>query len=234
VVVEAAPYDEFSSRYAEHAERNPFQRLYDRPAILAMAGDVDGKFVLDVGCAAGHLSAQLAGRGAEVLGVDASEELIGMARTKCGSAAEFVCADIREPLDFVGSGSVDLITASLVLHYLEDWQPTLSEFRRVLRPGGAAVVSVHHPEDWHWFEGSRYFETQLVTDTWVMAGEPQQVSFYRRPLSATFSAIRSAGFRVDDLDEPQPAPECRREDPRIHELLTTAPRFLYLRLVPES
>lgn len=231
--MDAAPYDEFSTRYAEHAERSPFQRLYDRPAILAMTGEVSGKFVLDVGCAAGHLSAELAGRGATVLGVDASEKLVGMARTRFGSAAEFVCADIREPLGFVGSASVDLVTASLVLHYIEDWQPTLSEFRRVLRPGGAVVASVHHPEDWHWFEGARYFETETVTDTWMIAGEPQAVSFFRRPLSATFSAIRSAGFGVDELDEPQPAPECRREDPRAYDLLTTAPRFLYLRLVPE-
>ncbi|WP_435875606.1 class I SAM-dependent methyltransferase [Nonomuraea jabiensis] len=34
---------------------------------------------------------------------------------------------------------------SLVLHYLEDWGPTLAEMRRVLRPGGRLIASVTHP-----------------------------------------------------------------------------------------
>jgi len=231
--VEAAQYDEFSSGYAGHAEQNPVQRLYDRPAVLAMAGDVRGRSVLDVGCAAGHLTAALAERGADVLGLDASGELVAAARARFGAVARFERADITQPLD-VASASIDLVTASLVLHYVEDWAPVLGEFRRVLRPGGAVVASIHHPEDWHWFEGTRYFETEVVTDTWTMGGVPRRVSFYRRPLSATFAAIRSGGFRVDALDEPRPLPECAQEDPRVYELLTTAPRFLYLRLVPET
>lgn len=38
----------------------------------------------------------------------------------------------------------DDVVASLVLHYLEDWGPTLAELRRVLRPGGRLIASVSH------------------------------------------------------------------------------------------
>jgi ubiquinone/menaquinone biosynthesis C-methylase UbiE len=39
----------------------------------------------------------------------------------------------------------DDVTASLVLHYLEDWRPALAELRRVLKPGGRLIASVDHP-----------------------------------------------------------------------------------------
>jgi SAM-dependent methyltransferase len=43
------------------------------------------------------------------------------------------------------NGTFDDVTASLVLHYLQDWGPALAELRRVLRPGGRLIVSVDHP-----------------------------------------------------------------------------------------
>ncbi|APU17137.1 GrpB family protein [Actinoalloteichus fjordicus] len=227
----AAPYDEFSAAYAEHSGVNPFQVYYDRPAILGLAGEVAGLRVLDVGSAAGLLAAELADRGARVTGIDRSQGMVDIARARFGDRIDFHRADVARPLDFLADDSVDLVTASLVLHYLRDWGPTLAEFRRVLRPGGTVVASVHHPEDWHWFEGTRYFETELLTDEWNLAGHRHRVQFYRRPLSATFTALREAGFVVDRLEEPAPLPACEAADPGAWTMLTGGPRFLYLRLI---
>ncbi|SEF34917.1 GrpB domain, predicted nucleotidyltransferase, UPF0157 family [Amycolatopsis pretoriensis] len=224
----AAQYDAFSDAYADHAEKNVTNALYDRPAILDLAGDVAGRRVLDVGCAAGHLSALLAERGADVLGVDASAGMVSVAQRKFGDVARFEVADVTRPLA-LEAGSIDVITASLVLHYLKDWGPTLAEFRRVLKPGGALVFSVHHPgEDWHWFDKENYFELELLEDEFPPG---QRVRFYRRPLSWTFRAVRDAGFAVDDLVEPMPAPEAAGTDPKWAENLRTKPRFLYFRAV---
>lgn len=79
--------------------------------------------MLEVGCAAGHLSALLAGRGADVVGVDVSEGLICLARKEFGALARFEVADIAQPLSFADS-SFDSVTASLVLRYLADFGPT--------------------------------------------------------------------------------------------------------------
>ncbi|WP_372668029.1 GrpB family protein [Amycolatopsis kentuckyensis] len=224
----AAQYDAFSEDYASHAEKSVTNALYDRPAILDLAGDVSGRRVLDVGCAAGHLSALLAGRGADVLGVDVSAGMVSLAQRKFGDVARFEVADVTRPLP-LEPGSIDVITASLVLHYLQDWGPALAEFRRVLKPGGALVFSVHHPgEDWRWFGKENYFEVELLEDEFPPG---QRVRFYRRPLSWTFQAVRDAGFAVDKLVEPMPAPEAAEADPKWAANLRTKPRFLYFRAV---
>ncbi|MDT8914026.1 GrpB family protein [Amycolatopsis sp. PS_44_ISF1] len=225
----ARQYDGFSAAYAKHTGSSAANAYYDRPAIAGLAGALAGQRVLDVGCAAGHLSALLAGRGADVLGLDISESLISLARKEFGAVARFEQADVTEPLSFA-DGSFDLITASLVLHYLEDWGPVLAQFRRVLRPGGALVFSVHHPgEDWHWFDRGNYFERELLEDEWELDGHRQPVRFYRRPLSWTFGAVRDAGFTVDRLEEPMPVAGVDAADPRMAGLLRTRPRFLYFR-----
>ncbi|WP_410669241.1 GrpB family protein [Amycolatopsis sp. cmx-4-68] len=227
----AAQYDAFSEAYAAHAEKSVTNALYDRPAILDLAGDVSGRRVLDVGCAAGHLGALLAGRGADVLGVDVSAGMVAVARKKFGEVARFEVADVTQPLP-VEDGSIDVVTASLVLHYLKDWGPTLAEFRRVLKPGGVLVFSVHHPgEDWQWFGKENYFELELLEDEFPLGEHRPRVRFYRRPLSWTFQAVRDAGFAVDRLVEPMPVPEADEADPKWAANLRTKPRFLYFRAV---
>ncbi|UJW28945.1 GrpB family protein [Saccharothrix sp. AJ9571] len=232
--MEPDQYDGFAADYAEHARHNPYQELYDRPAILALSGELDGRKVLDIGCAAGHLTAALADRGADVVGLDGSPALVDVAKREFGDRARFQQGDLTAPLDFA-DGTFDLVTASLVLHYLEDWGPVLAELRRVLRPGGALVLSVHHPEDWHWFDRPDYFRREQVTDQFALGGREVDVRFYRRPLSQTFGALREAGFTVDVIDEPMPLPECREISPRAYASLTTTPRFLYFRaLAPHA
>jgi len=230
----AAQYDGYSEAYAEHAGKSVTNALYDRPAIVDLAGDVEGLSVLDVGCAAGHLSALLAERGAGVLGIDSSAGMVAVAREKFGDVARFEQADVSRPLD-LPDGSIDVITASLVLHYLPDWGPALAEFRRVLKPGGALVFSVHHPgEDWRWFGKDDYFQLELLEDDFGLDGKPHPVRFYRRPLSWTFQAVRDAGFAVDRLVEPMPVPAADEADPKWAENLRTKPRFLYFRAVSPS
>lgn len=228
--MDASLYDNLAKRYDRHNATNPWNELYDRPAILAMAGDVAGFDVLDVGCASGVLSAQLHARGARVVGLDASRALVGIAAERYPDI-RFRCADLAEPLDFLADGSFDLVAASLVMHYLEAWEPALRELRRILRVGGALVMSVHHPEGWHWFDLPDYFVTERVTDVWQVEGDPVEVQFYHRPLGAMFGALRGAGFRVDEIVEPMPLPQVKALDRRAYELLTTAPRFLYFRAI---
>jgi len=84
-------------------------------------------------------------RGADVLGIDSSEEMVRTARERFGEAAEFRREDLEEPLSFIDDGTFDVVSSQLTLSHLSDWQPTLREFKRVLSTDGVLVVSTDHP-----------------------------------------------------------------------------------------
>lgn len=64
--------DSFAEAYAAENENNLVNAYYERPAMLALAGDVAGHRVLDAGCGSGPLTAALLDRGAVATGVDVS------------------------------------------------------------------------------------------------------------------------------------------------------------------
>jgi len=59
----ANDYDSFAEAYSAENEASLISAYYARPAILALAGDVAGRRILDVGCGAGPLLAELRDRG---------------------------------------------------------------------------------------------------------------------------------------------------------------------------
>lgn len=64
-------------------------------------------------------------------GIDTSTGMLEVARRRLGADAALQVADLRNRLPFA-DGAFDDVVASLVLHYLEDWGPALTELRRVL------------------------------------------------------------------------------------------------------
>lgn len=226
----AEMYDQFATAYAGDNEANAYNALYERPAMLAILGDLRGKRVLDAGCGAGALAEAMLERGASVTGLEISAGMANLARQRLGQQAVIHVADLAQPLSMCADGSFDLVAASLVLHYLEHWEPTLREFSRVLVPGGALAVSTHHPTmDWHTSGGS-YFETRRISEAWRKGGLDARVTFWRRPLTAMTAAFRSAQFVIDELVEPMPLAACAEQFPNDYLKLTTAPRFLFFRL----
>lgn len=226
-------YDSMGEVYADDADTDPMKVAYDRPAILAMAGDVRGKRVLDIGCATGALSAAFQERGARVVGVDLNPAFIERARARLGPAAELHVADLNVAMPFLADASVDLAAASLVLHYLEDWTVPLRELARALVPGGALLISTHHPTvDVDIAEPrADYFETVLLTDTWRKAGREYTVRFYHRPLSAIVDALADAGFVVERIHEPVPDAAVFGANPAFYERMRRGPWFLFLRAI---
>jgi SAM-dependent methyltransferase len=98
--VDSNDYDAFAEAYAADNESNAWNALYERPAVLAMAGDVAGRRVLDAGCGAGAHAAELVARGARVTGVDSSAGLLALAARRLGAAAALHRADLADPLPF--------------------------------------------------------------------------------------------------------------------------------------
>lgn len=148
-----------------------WEQRYQKPAFKArlraveqcLAGrDLRGQRWLDAGCGSGTLARYLFEAGAHVLGVDAAEEMITLARelasqdvAKQDALEHDVVAKRDETtgrLRFahittiahlpLANQSLDGILCSSVLEYVPDPAACLTEFARVTRPGGLLVVSV--------------------------------------------------------------------------------------------
>jgi len=150
-----------------------------------------------------------------VTGFDKSAGMVELARQRLGDDAELLVAELGSPLPFPDDTFED-VTASLVLHYLEDWGPALAELRRVLKPGGRLIVSVDHPfaeNLWHREAGLKpdYFATYNYISEWTVGGQTALLRFWTRPLHAMTDAFTAAGFRISVISEPAPAPDTPRE-----------------------
>jgi SAM-dependent methyltransferase len=212
--------------------KNPVDRDYDRPTILRLAGDITGKRVLELGCAAGVLTAHLVERGADVTAVDAEPQMIEFARQRLGSSARFEVADLDQPRNIARAGSIDVVVASLVLHYIKDWAPLLGKLYRCLVPEGALVFSLHHPiTGWLLSERADYHSVGLVSEDWDFDGVPVTGRLYRRSLSSIFGELRRAGFTIGVVEEPRGVQAKPDIDPNVLQTLNTQPLFLFVRAI---
>ncbi|WP_310725605.1 class I SAM-dependent methyltransferase [Streptomyces sp. N2A] len=225
---QANDYDSFAEAYSAENENNLVNAYYERPAMLALAGDVAGRRILDAGCGSGSLSAALRDRSAVVTGIDASAGMLALARQRLGDDVALHVVDLRDRLPFT-DGAFDDVVASLVLHYLEDWGPTLAELRRVLRPGGRLIASVDHPFVAYTIQEPQpdYFATTSYSFDWTFAGQTVPMKFWRKSLHAMTDAFTAAGFRLSTISEPQPDPAARELFPDDFHDLSTRPCFLF-------
>lgn len=117
-----------------------------RSMTVDLARIVPGEAVLDVGCGTGDLTLAVKARtgpAGRVAGIDASPEMIAVARRKAAHAQSEI--DFRvsavEALPFP-EASFDVVVSSLMMHHLPHAvkRQGLSEIRRVLKPGGRLVI----------------------------------------------------------------------------------------------
>lgn len=210
--MKADHYDSFAESYSTDNESSLFNAYYERPAMIDLAGDVQGRRVLDAGCGSGPLSAALLAKGALVTGFDASPAMVELARQRLGADADLHVAELGRPLPFA-DGAFDDAVVSLVLHYLQDWTAPLAELRRVLKPGGRLLLSVNHPTvykvsypDADYFARTQFSEGHTLND-----GQEMVLTYWHRPLHAMTDAFTEAGFRLSVLSEPPAAPDTPRE-----------------------
>jgi SAM-dependent methyltransferase len=182
---------------AVYAAWAPF---YDGPGNMMI--DIEGPVVrsildqlpvgdaLDAACGTGRHSEHLATLGHVVTGVDSSEEMLAIARTKL-PGTRFLRADLRDlPLD---DASFDTIVCALALTHLPDIEPAFAEFARVLRPGGHLVIS----------DGKGLVENIAAPMTTEVDGGWAHVPVYTRSASEYTQPAYRHGFTLVELQEPR-------------------------------
>lgn len=223
-------YEEMAEYYFNYVDTKPFNAYYERPATISLLPEVKGRKVVDAGCAAGWYTKWLLDNGARVIALDFSPNMIEMTKRRVGSSAEVIRTDLNDPLNFIESGSIDIVLSSLTLHYIRDWKEVMSEFNRILKKDGQLVFSVHHPfMDFTKHDKEDYFATELLEEHWRTNKGRVKVQFYRRPLSKIVESVTESGFVIERLLEPMPTEQFKLEKPDTYDILIKKPHFLFIR-----
>lgn len=107
---------------------------------------LEGKAALDVGCGAGLLAEPLARLGARVTEIDASGEVIAVAREHSramGLEIDYLVGDVQEL-----EGRFDLITAMEVIEHVNDPKAFVHALAKRLAPSGLLIVSTPNATGW--------------------------------------------------------------------------------------
>lgn len=218
-------YDDNADEWAARIRSgmNWAHEFIEKPAMSARLGNVDGSDVLLVGCGSGEETENIIRHSpASITGVDLSPRLIELAAAAY-PLHRFLVSDFND-LEF-SDESFDFVYSSLAFHYSDDMERTLSEVRRVLRPGGRLLFSTHHPLLWsaetlrdgvvskrmlgyerNTETGGAVVSGDYLTPRWIddvwFGNMP--VRYYHQPMGTTVGAILKSGFSLEELVEPAP------------------------------
>jgi SAM-dependent methyltransferase len=165
----------------------PENTAYSLEYAFYLLGDVRGKTVLDVGCGSGENMVPLANRGANVIGIDISQELIELAVARFANVK--LHAKVRVGSAYqtgLPDGCVDAIFCMSIIHHL-DIEVVREEMRRVLAPNGRIIFK----------EPVRFSETYRRLRQ--LLPEHGDNSEYEHPLTRAELDTLTQGFRVEKM-----------------------------------
>lgn len=204
-------------------------------ADLKLLGPLEGRRVLDLGCGAGRNAVALAQHGAKVIGVDASTEVLALARERAEAAdvrVELHQAELAE-LAFLRSDSIDAALSVMALASADDLARVFRQVHRVLKPEAPLVISVPHPA-FALLDPTATDPLRVVRAyddgtprTWELEG--RDVVDHPRTFSDLFTTLQRANFRVDQVIEPTAAGPGATRSPGFADVMRAVPATLLLR-----
>ncbi|MCV7280081.1 class I SAM-dependent methyltransferase [Mycolicibacterium flavescens] len=185
-------YDVTAAGYAERFHDHLRDKPLDRAVLSGFAGLIrpDG-LVVDLGCGTGATSRILADYGVDVVGIDLSPNMIAEARRLNPDLEYRVGSMMRTDLP---DGHADGVCAWYsTIHIPDDQLPQVfSEFHRILRPGGHALLAFQVGD-----------QPKVLTEAF---SEEVDLTFHRRRPEAVERLLADAGLRpyarlVRDADD---------------------------------
>lgn len=182
---------------------NPVRVGFLRDAVCAHFGrdpNVDQPFqglsIVDVGCGGGLVTEAAARLGAEVTGIDASPESVGVAAHHAQKEGLHIRYRQAAPEELAASGErFDVVLALEVIEHVADPDAFFSACKALLRPGGAVAVSTIN----------RTVKSLLLAKIgaeyvlrWLPAGTHDWRKFVKP--SELFRALDRQGLRLSRLD----------------------------------
>ncbi len=193
----------------------PLPGPLERGLLTAFVELAGGGTVADVGCGPGHVTRFLAARGADVVGLDLSAEMVAVARERAPELRFAVASMLDLPAaDGAWAGAVALYS---IIHLGDDERArACRELARVLRPGARLLVSFHveSPE-------SAAGEVNHLTE---LLGRPVVLDGHFLDPRGVEELLADAGLRVEARLEREPVPALEYPSRRCHLLAERPPR----------
>ena len=195
---EVARFSALASRWWDpDGEFRPLHQLNPvRTEYVAGRVRLPGAKVVDVGCGGGLLSESLAERGADVLGIDASEEALEAAREHLGWSALDIeyRATTAEALAESRPGHFDLVTCMELVEHVPDGAALVAACARLARPGGTVVFSTIN-------RTAKAYALAIVAAEYVLGMLPRGTHDYARFVRPSELARwgRAADLRLCDV-----------------------------------
>jgi len=116
------------------------------------------KLYLDIGCGTGNYTIALANKGLNFYGVEPSEKMLDIARSRNGNVNWFLGQAEQIPLD---DNLFDGAVATLTIHHWTNIKKALKEIHRVLKKDGKIVFFTATPEQMQGYWLNHYFPKML-------------------------------------------------------------------------
>jgi 2-polyprenyl-6-hydroxyphenyl methylase/3-demethylubiquinone-9 3-methyltransferase len=181
-----------TSEFRPLHEINPLRLAH----IEKLAGGLDGRRVVDVGCGGGILAEAMAARGARVTGIDLADKPLKVAMLhghESGSAVAYRLVS-AEDLAAEEPGAFDLVTCMEMLEHVPDPASTVAACARLVRPGGRVFFSTIN-------RNPKSFLFAIVGAEYVLRLLPKGTHEYAKFVTPSELArhCRAAGLDVRDL-----------------------------------
>ena len=186
------------------------------PGVLKLLELKPGRRVLDLACGQGVFSRFLLEKKINPEGLDSSEELLRMARSRSIKLIPYHLGNAGDAKVLNGQ-EFDGIACLLAVQNIENIEPVFQNVARWLKPKGKFVMVLTHPcfriprqTHWGWDEDKkieyrrvdRYAnEMKIPILTPPFVDKVNYTMTYHRPLQNYFSALLKAGLYVDCLEE---------------------------------
>ena len=199
-------YDSAAEAYAEHLCDELDRKPLDRHLLNRFAEELAGRgLVCDIGCGPGHVAAYLSAAGARVLGVDLSPGMIAAASARWPSL-DFRAGDMRR-LDLPGASLAGAVLFYSIVHFDSgDLPAVFAELRRVLAPGGLALLAFHVSND----------AGDDVVHVEDLFGAPVSLDFRFHDPDRVERALRAAGLSSIERVVREPYPDAEYPSRRCY------------------